>query len=129
GREGDRAHCRLLLAEVARRQADGAACREHLEAASAWVLHSGSVEHLGLLHLIMARAARSAGDGEAAQSAVHDGLRLARQCGLGLYHIELLCEQAEVCLARADAGAAGQAAAAALERAAAAGCQFRWGEA
>ena len=31
----------------------------HLDAASGWILHSGSVEHLCLLHLIRARAARS----------------------------------------------------------------------
>jgi hypothetical protein len=129
GWENDRAHCQLLLAEVARRQADRTASDRHLHAAACWVLHAGSVEHLGLLHLLRARQARDAGDWEAAQQAVSEGLHLTRQCGLGLYHIELLCEQAEICLARADAPAAADAAGAALERATAADCQFRWGAA
>jgi hypothetical protein len=129
GWEGDRVRCQLLQAEVARRQADLARCREYLELASGWILHSGSVEHLCLLHLVRARVARTVGDGEAAQCAVHEGLHLARQCGLGLYHIELLCEQAEICLARADSPVAEQVAGEALERASAADCQFVWGAA
>src|SRR5262249_9204277 len=56
GWEGDRARCRLLLAEAARRRGDPTLCRQHLDAASAWVLRSGSVEHLCLFHLVRARA-------------------------------------------------------------------------
>jgi hypothetical protein len=129
GWEGDRARCELLLAERARRLGQPEWCRQHLEAASRWILHAGSVEHLCLLHLIRARAARSAGEGEAAQRALDEGLHLARQCGLGLYHVELLCEAAELCLSRADAAAAEPLAAAALERASAADCRFAWGQA
>jgi hypothetical protein len=129
GLEGDRARCRMFLAEAARRQSDLDACWGYLEAAARWVLHAGSVEHLCLLHLMRARAARSAGDGESAQRAVDDGLHLARQYGLGLYLVELLCEQAEVCLARTDAVAAGEAAESALERARAGACRFAWGAA
>lgn len=129
GWEGDRARCALLLAECHRRLADPERCRAHLEAASRWVLRAGSVEHLGLMHLVRARAARAAGAGEAARRAADEGLHLARQCGLGLYHIELLCEVAEQCLARADPAAAEPLAAAALERACAADCRFAWGEA
>jgi hypothetical protein len=129
GWEGDRARCRLLLAESARRQKDTTLCRSHLEAASVWILHSGSVEHLCLWHLVRSRAARQTQDSETAQRAVDEGLHIARQSGLGLYHVELLCEQAEVCLARADLPAAEQVAGAALERATAAECQFAWGAA
>ncbi len=130
GWESDRARCRLLMAEVARRRGDElAVCRGHLEKASHWVLHSGSVEHLCLMHLVRARLAGDAGDGEAAQRAITEGLHLARQCGLGLYHVELLCVQAEILLARADAPAAEAAAADALWRAAADDCRFAWGEA
>jgi hypothetical protein len=129
GMEGERARCRLLLAELARRQGDLALGRKYLEEASAWVLHSGSVEHLALLHLVRARAAASCGEGEAAQRAVDEGLHVARQCGLGLSLVELLCAQAELCLDRADAVAAEGFAAAAVERAAAADCRFAWGEA
>jgi hypothetical protein len=127
GWEGDRARCLLLLAEAARRQADAGRCRTCLEAASGWILHSGSVEHLGLLHLVRSRAARSLADRDAAQRAVDEGLHLARQCGLGLYHVELLCEQAELFLARADAPAAETVAREALRRASAADYQFLWG--
>jgi hypothetical protein len=129
GWEGDRARCELVLADRACRQADLGRSRSHLEAACGWILHAGSVEHLCLFHLVRARVARAAGDGEAAQGAVDEGLHLARQCGLGLYHIELLCEHAELCLARADSPAAEHLAASALERASAPDCRFAWGRA
>lgn len=129
GCEADRARCLLVMADAGRRQGDLSACRNHLDAAAHWVLHSGSVEHLCLYYLVQARAARAAGDGEAAQRAADAGLHLARQCGLGLYLVELLCEQAEICLARADAVAAQSFAAAALERAQAPACRFLWGAA
>jgi len=129
GREGDRARCHLLAAEAARRQADRSLCRKYLEAASAWVLRSGSVEHLCLLHWVGSRAARGAEDSVAAQRAVDEGLHLARQCGLGLYYVELLCEGAELGLLRSDAAAAEEMACEALRRACAAECQFMWGAA
>jgi hypothetical protein len=126
---GEQARCRLLLAELWRRQSDPSAARKSLGEASAWVLHSGSAEHLALLHLVTARLARSAGDGEAAQRAADEGLHVARHCGLGLALIELLCEQAEIALTRPDPVAAEAFAAAALERAVADDCRFAWGEA
>lgn len=126
---GEQARCRLLLAELARRQSDLALARQYLDEASAWVLHSGSAEHLGLLHLVRARLARAAGEGEAAQRAADEGLHVARHCGLGLALVELLCEQAEIALARSDPAAAEDFACAALERAVADDCRFAWGEA
>jgi hypothetical protein len=126
---GEEARYRLLLAELWRRQSDVAAARRYLDEASAWVLHSGSAEHLALLHLVRARLARTAGEGEAAQRAADEGLHLARQCGLGLALIELLCEQAELALARSDPAAAEGFACAALERAVAEDCRFAWGKA
>src|SRR5262249_45660708 len=129
GWEADRARCQLFHAEAYRRQGDQARCRGHMASASKWILNSGSVEHLCLLHLIQARKERELGDGEAAQRAADAGIRLARQCGLGLYLIELLCAQAEICLARADYPAAEHFAAAALERAQSPDCQFLWGAA
>jgi hypothetical protein len=126
---GEQARCRLLLAELARRSAGLTAARKYLDEASPWVLHSGSVEHLALLHLTRARLARAAGEGETAQRAADEGLHVARQCSLGLALIELLCEQAEIALARSDPAAAEDFACAALERAVAEGCRFAWGEA
>ncbi len=129
GREGDCARCRLFLAEAARRQGDTAGCRTHLETASPWVLHSGSVEHLCLWHLVRARAARDNRDLAAARRAVEEGLHLARRCGLGLYHVELLCEQAEQLLLSGEAVSAEAVARDARRRAAAPECRFRWGQA
>jgi tetratricopeptide (TPR) repeat protein len=126
GWEGDRARLLCIAAEAARRQSDIGGSRSNLDLAAKWILHSGSVEHLCLLYLTQARLARSTGDGEAAQRAVNPGLQLARQSGLGLYLIELLCEQAEICIARNDYSAAEHFAAAALERAQAPDCQFLW---
>jgi hypothetical protein len=129
GWEGDRARCQLLLAEVARRQNDTTQCRHGLETASRWVLHSGSIEHLCLWHLVTARACRSGADFAGARRALDEGLHLARRCGLGLYQVELLCEQAEVFLARDEAAAAEAVAREALRMASAADCQFAWGAA
>jgi hypothetical protein len=126
---GEEARYRLLLAELWRRQSDLAAARRYLDEASAWVLHSGSAEHLALLHLVRARLSRFVGEGEAAQRAVAEGLHVARQCGMGLALIELLCEQAEVALARSDPAVAEDFACAALERAVAEDCRFAWGNA
>jgi hypothetical protein len=126
---GEQARCRLLLAELARRSAGVTAAEKYLEEGSAWVLHSGSAEHLALLHLVRARLARTRGEGETAQRAADEGLHVARQCGLGLAQIELLCEQAEIALARSDPAMAESFACAALERAVADDCRFAWGEA
>jgi hypothetical protein len=129
GWEGDRARYRLIEAETARRRADPDGCFKHLVAAAGWILHSGSVEHLCQWHLIRARAARDVGDHAFARTAVEEGLHLARRCGLGLYHIELLCEEAELSLADGNGAAAERAARDAHKRASAADCQFRWGSA
>jgi hypothetical protein len=87
------------------------------------------VEHLGLFHLMRARAAQTAGDHAAAARAIDEGLHTARQAGLGLYQIELLCEQAELLLADTDAGAAKDVARGALQFACARRCRFFWGAA
>jgi hypothetical protein len=119
----------LILAEVARRQGDAASCRKYLEDASRWVLHSGSVEHLCLWHLERSRLARDDDEAQAAQHAIDEGLHIARQCGLGLYLIELHCSQAELHLAAGDAEAAEHSALEAVRLASADGCRFAWGEA
>jgi hypothetical protein len=129
GWEGDRTRLRLLQAEAAQRWGDLDGCRGHLNAASGWILHSGSVEHLCLWNQIRARAARTAGDSAASDRAVEDGLHLALRCGLGLSHIELLCDKAELALISGDTVAAEGAARDALVRATAKDCQFLWGAA
>ncbi|MEA2630584.1 MAG: hypothetical protein QOE66_803, partial [Chloroflexota bacterium] len=126
GWEGDRARSLLLLAEVARRQADAETCRRTLEAATGWVLNSGSVEHLCLWHLVRSRAERDGGNYPAARRAADEGVHMARHCGLGLYHVLLLNARAEILL-RADAEAAELSAREALGLASAAECRFLWG--
>lgn len=129
GRESERARYRLIQAEAARRQSDVVAAREHLDTASRWILHAGSVEHLCFMHLIEARLARDAANYDAGRRAVEAGLHLARRCGLEIFHIELLCEHAESLLACGDLETAEKAAADALERASADQCKFLWGAA
>src|SRR4029079_566124 len=100
---------------------------ESLELAAGWVLHSGSVEHLCLYHMVRAQVAKRQGSVDAAECAIQEGLRLANQCGLGLYRIELLCLQAELLLDRSEADAAEASAREAVRMASAADCQFLWG--
>src|SRR5262249_44016026 len=114
GFEGDRVRHRLLLAEAARRRADEDSSRKHLEGAAHWMLHSGSVEQLCVLRLIDARDSRDSGELSRARRTMQEGLHLAQRCGLGLYQIGLLCEQAEVLLVEGDPAAAETAAREAL---------------
>jgi tetratricopeptide (TPR) repeat protein len=129
GWESDRARCLLLLAEACRCRSDEAQAHHCLVEASRWILHSGSVEHLCLYHLTRARLLRTAAEHKAAQRALAEGLHLAERSALGLYHVELLCERAELLLAQGDAAGAEQAARDALERARDPKCAFAWGEA
>jgi hypothetical protein len=129
GWEGDRARCLLILAEAAIRQGEPSLGRTHLETASRWILHSGSVEHLCLMQLVRAKLERVAGENDLARRAVEEGLRLARQCGLGLYLIELLCEQAEEFMSQNEPVQAESVAREALRLASHADCQFAWGAA
>ena len=137
GWEDDRSRCQLYRAEAALPDGRYAEHGRALEAAARWVLHSGSVEHLCLYHLVRARIAKRAGDVRAAQLDVNEGLHLARQSGLGLYQIELLCVQAELLLGGAQAAApllgggrrtaAERSAREAVRLATAPECQFAWG--
>jgi tetratricopeptide (TPR) repeat protein len=56
-------------------------------------------------------------------------LHLARQCGLGLYHVELLCERSNCFMAEQNLVGAEKALREALERALDPGCLFLWGAA
>jgi hypothetical protein len=126
GWEDHRARVQLILAEVARRQADDNECRRLLEEASGWVLRSGSVEHLCLWHLVRSRAERDAGDLRAARVAADEGVHTARQCGLGLYFVLLLNARAEILLP-ADAQAAEESSRESLAAALDPRCRFLWG--
>jgi hypothetical protein len=129
GWEDDRTRCLLIMAEAAIKQGDRRLGRKHLEAASRWILHSGSVEHLCLMQLVRSRLERLAGESTLAQRAVQEGLHLARQSNLGLYLVELLCEQAQGFMGRNEAAQAESVAREALRLASHADCQFAWGAA
>ncbi|HWE35209.1 MAG TPA: hypothetical protein VG406_01455 [Isosphaeraceae bacterium] len=128
GWEWDRARAELLRAEAERRLADADACRRHRDAA-AWVLRAGTVEHLTLWHLVRSRAARDDADVRGALREAEEGIELARRCGLGLAHVELLCALADAHLAGGAAEAAEEAATTALDLARSPSCRFAWGEA
>jgi hypothetical protein len=80
-------------------------------------------------HLVRSRIAINACDFHVAERALAEGMHLARQCGLGLYHVELLYVQAELLLATAELAAAEQSAGEALRLASAPEAQFVWGAA
>ena len=100
----------LFRADVASRLGDVAGAQGALDDASRWILHSGSVEHLCVYHLVRGRIAMRSQEFAAAQSAVADGLHLARRSGLQLYHVELLSVSAELSLHEMQAAAAESAA-------------------
>ena len=127
GWEDGRVRCLLFRAEVASRIGERSAAAAALESAAQWVLHSGSVEHLCLYHLVRSRIAMNEGEFQAAQLAVDEGLLLARQCGLWLYQVELFCLEAVLMMRNSDAVAAEHSARAAVKIASAAECQFQWG--
>jgi hypothetical protein len=129
GWENDRARCLLILAEAAVKQGDGPLGQKHLETASKWILHSGSVEHLCLMHLVRSRLDRLTGEFNLAERAVQEGLHLARQCNLGLYLVDLLCEQALLFLGQNEATHAESVAREGLRLASHSDCQYAWGTA
>jgi hypothetical protein len=119
----------LALAEVARREGDLTGSRERLEKASAWILHSGSQEHLCLLHLIRARLALDERRLAAARNLLDEGLHAANEAGFVLLRVELLIEYGRLCLLEREANAAETAAREALDLARDPECRYVWGEA
>jgi hypothetical protein len=106
---------------------DAANARRSLETAARWIMHSGSVEHLCLYHLVQARVSKRANQPEAAQPAVDEGLHIARRCGLGLYQVELLCVQADLLLSGSQEVGAEHSAREALRLATLPESHFIWG--
>jgi hypothetical protein len=127
GWEDERARCQLFRAELASRMGDPVAAEEALAAATRWVLSSGSVEHLCLFHLVRSRIWMNQGEARSAGLDIDEGLTLAAQCGLRLYHVDLLCLSAGMALRESEHYAAEQSARAAMRIAGAFDCQFQWG--
>jgi hypothetical protein len=83
----------LLVAEIERLSGNISKARSELDNVTQWILRSGSVEHLCLFHLILARILTDENRFDAAKSELSEGLHLARRCGFTLYHIDLLNEK------------------------------------
>ena len=66
----------LFRADAAGRLGDHSGATEPLAAATRWTLHSGSVEHLCVYHLVRSRTGGRSQDFEAAERAVEEGLHL-----------------------------------------------------
>ena len=107
--------CNLVLADLARGRGELAEARELLEAAYEWGIARNAKDVFCWSALVRAsielRAAQgdegSPGGGlQSSISAVDDGLRIARECGYGIHHIDLLTIRAAAYLAAGDADAA-----------------------
>jgi hypothetical protein len=97
----EKVRTRLVLAEIERREGRTAMALTALEREAPWIMRSGSVEHLCLYHLIRSRVLTDQGEYEAADSESREGLILARQCGLGLAHVDFLNLRCRLALTRA----------------------------
>ena len=95
--------CHLVLADLARKRHDFRTARHHLDAAHEWAIARDAKELLCWTSLVRARLEPSPED---ARRAVEDGLRIARDCGFGLYHVDLLLERARLALEDGDADTA-----------------------
>lgn len=110
------AHCRLLLADLARRQNDLDQARELHHQAHAWAVARDAKELLCWSALLRARTAttqalehtennqpqQESQSLDDALTAIQDGLHIARDCGYGIYHIDLLTLRAHLRLLQAD---------------------------
>jgi tetratricopeptide (TPR) repeat protein len=95
--------CNLILADLARERHDLDAARQLLDAAHEWAIARDAKEPLCWAALVRARLEPSHED---ARRALGDGLRIARDCGFGIYHIDLLLVRACRALDEGDADAA-----------------------
>jgi tetratricopeptide (TPR) repeat protein len=110
------AHCRLLLADLARRQNDLDQARELHDQAHTWAVARDAKELLCWSALLRARTAttqalehrennqpqQESQSLDDALTAIQDGLHIARDCGFGIYHIDLLTLRAHLRLLQAD---------------------------
>lgn len=103
----------LLLADLNRQQGNLAASRKLLYEAHRWALERDAKEQLCCAELVRARIELSSfthkGSSNLAEaqaslvcaaSALEDGLRIARECRFGIFHIDLLLVRAQLALHR-----------------------------
>jgi len=102
------AETRLVLADIDRRLTHVQAAKHHLEVACEWSLAHDAKELLCWSALLRGRAEPIVSPDppliEPKDRVVIEGLKLARSCGFGLYHIDLLLERARLHLFRGDPG-------------------------
>ena len=104
----------LIFAEIERQERHLGRTEQRIKKAEKWILNSGSQEHLCLLHLMRTRLAIDKKQFETAQTALIEGLHIAERCSFGLYHIDLLNEQARLHLLQGNMKDAERAALCAL---------------
>jgi len=98
--------CNLILADIARLQGDLSKSRDLLFKAHDWAIPRSAKEVLCWSALLRAQIERDANNTPAARSAIQDGLRIARDCGYGILHIDLLLESAQLHLLAGDSDSA-----------------------
>lgn len=107
----DISKCNLLLADLAIERGDLTVACELLHQGHEWALQHDAKEPLCWSSLVRAKielsafsVQRTADQSDApssltrAKSALEDGLRIARDCGFGIYHIDLLLVRAQLAL-------------------------------
>ena len=110
--------CHLVLADLARERHDLDAAHPRLDAAHEWAIARDAKEPLCWAALVRARLERDIARGSSATDradgttcapyhdayrAVEEGLRIARDCGFGIYHIDLLLLRSRLALEEGDA--------------------------
>jgi hypothetical protein len=108
--------CDLLLSDLARQHGDSEKAHALLAEADKWARVRDAPELLCWSLLINARIALAdsqAGDEKSSEAkrkealvAIEEGLRIARDCGYGIHHIDLLTSRARIRLLQADADGA-----------------------
>jgi tetratricopeptide (TPR) repeat protein len=88
--------CDLVLAGAAQQEGDTELAREYLETAHEWALQRDAKRLLCWSACARAAIEMDEGDFDAASTAVEEGLRIARECGYGLHHIDLLLLRARL---------------------------------
>ncbi len=80
----------IILAEIMRKRGDLRRARLMLDATAEWSLHSGSQEHLCLMHLFRGRLEAHEGDMAHAMRTLEEALRSATDCKFALLEILIL---------------------------------------
>ena len=104
-------HCHLILSTLHVESGDLSSAERLWASARDWALARDAKEVLCWAALVEGTrkaecGTRSEGDLAGAGSAIEDGLKIARDCGFGLYHIDLLLARARLHLLRGAPSAA-----------------------